>query len=169
MESFHTKKTVYRHQGMHRVYWAIGVIFVILIFYFNIFSIEYTQYRLIPTQHIWSVLGVILAFIGISFAMYARHFLKGNWSSMVTLKEKHELIQSGPYAIVRHPIYSGMLLALLGTAIIIGELSAFITLIICLIVLIYKLRLEEQVLRRHFGEKYDIYMRRVKALIPFLV
>jgi protein-S-isoprenylcysteine O-methyltransferase Ste14 len=90
-------------------------------------------------------------------------------SGRVTIKEQHELIQNGPYAIVRHPIYSGFLLAILGTAIVHGELRGLLALPVAVVGWTLKLRLEESFMAQQFGTAYLDYKRRVKALVPFVV
>lgn len=69
-------------------------------------------------------LGLLMVICGLAFAVWARIHLGRNWSGTVTVKEDHELIRSGPYGIVRHPIYTGLLLAIAGTAIVFGEWRA---------------------------------------------
>jgi protein-S-isoprenylcysteine O-methyltransferase Ste14 len=93
--------------------------------------------------------------------------LGGNWSAKVTLKENHELIQRGPYRLVRHPIYSGLLLMIFGTAILVGKVGAFIVLVMCFGGFWVKLRQEEALLSKHLSG-YSDYMRRTKALVPFV-
>ncbi|HXD45512.1 MAG TPA: isoprenylcysteine carboxylmethyltransferase family protein [Pseudolabrys sp.] len=117
----------------------------------------------------WFVAGVALAVAGLSFAAAARAWLGGNWSGTVTLKKGHELIQSGPYALVRHPIYSGLLLALAGTAIAIDRWRALAGLALLLAGILYKVRVEERFMRDQFGDAYTRYRARVKALVPFVV
>ncbi len=73
-----------------------------------------------------AIIGLILTALGIAFAFWARYSLGQNWSSKVTIKVEHELIRNGPYAYVRHPIYTGILLALVGTALAIAEWRAVI-------------------------------------------
>jgi protein-S-isoprenylcysteine O-methyltransferase Ste14 len=85
----------------------------------------------------------------------------------VTLKEGHELIRSGPYAYVRHPIYTGLLVALLGTAVACGELRALIGLAVVAAAFVRKLRIEERFMRESFPEQYARYSSEVPALIPF--
>ncbi|MGA3145773.1 MAG: isoprenylcysteine carboxylmethyltransferase family protein, partial [Verrucomicrobiota bacterium] len=97
-----------------------------------------------------------------------RSGLGGNWSGSVTFKENHELIVRGPYRFVRHPIYTGILLMILGTAIISGRAVAFLALIIGFLIYWQRLRQEEALLTKHFPETYPGYKSRTKALIPFL-
>ena len=113
-------------------------------------------------------LGAALTFAGVAFAISARAWIAGNWSSDVTLKRDHELIVDGPYALVRHPIYTGILLALFGTALAVGEWRALLGVAIAALAFWRKLTIEEVVMRRQFGEAYDRYAARVAALIPFV-
>jgi len=119
---------------------------------------------------LWFVgVGGLLTAAGLAYAIWARVVLGGNWSAEVTVKEGHELIQAGPYAFSRHPIYTGLVLALFGTALAVGEVRALIALTLVIGSLWYKMGLEETAMRRTFGTTYDDYCRRVKALIPFVV
>jgi len=99
--------------------------------------------------------------------VWARVFLGANWSATVTIKQDHEIIRSGPYALVRHPIYSGLLLGMLGTAIAIGEMRGLVGLVFLGWWL--KLQTEEQFLVEQFGTQYLKYRQETKALIPFVL
>jgi protein-S-isoprenylcysteine O-methyltransferase Ste14 len=85
----------------------------------------------------------------------------------VTIKEGHQLVTTGPYAIVRHPIYTGLLLAIAGSAIAIGEWRGVLAVVVAFASFLHKLRLEERWMRQQFGEAYRSYCRRVPALLPF--
>ena len=113
--------------------------------------------------------GVILTLAGLLFSIWARHHLGPNWSLAVTLKDDHELIVTGPYALVRHPIYTGLLAGFLGTTIAIMQIRGIIALALVLIALWTKLRMEEHLMRDHFGAKYDAYSQHVSALVPFIL
>ena len=114
-------------------------------------------------------LGAALTFAGIAFAIWARIWIAGNWSSDVTIKSGHELIVDGPYGFVRHPIYSGVLLALIGTALAVGEWRAALAVVLAGVAWWRKLTIEEGVMRRQFGDAYDRYAARTRALIPFVL
>jgi len=115
------------------------------------------------------VIGDAVCVSGLFFTIWARRTLAGNWSSDVTFKQGHELIKTGPYRFVRHPIYTGLLIMGLGTAIEIGRLRCFVGLVVVGIGFWIKLKQEEKLLLRHFPDDYPAYQKRVKALVPFVV
>jgi len=112
--------------------------------------------------------GLALLCAGLAFAVWARGVLGRNWSGSVTVKEGHELIRSGPYAYVRHPIYTGLIVALLGTAVTIGIVRAFLGMALIVASFLRKLRIEERFMRETFPGQYERYSAAVPALIPFL-
>jgi protein-S-isoprenylcysteine O-methyltransferase Ste14 len=111
--------------------------------------------------------GALITAAGLGFAIWARVYLGRNWSGTVTIKQDHELIVSGPYAIVRHPIYTGLLLAMIGTAMARGQWRGLFAVLIAWAALWRKLRVEERWMTERFGQKYEVYRRRVPALLPF--
>lgn len=111
-------------------------------------------------------IGASLAALGLAFSVWARRHIGRNWSGTVTVKHDHELIVTGPYALVRHPIYSGLLLALLGSAIARGQWQGLLGVLIAFVALWRKLRLEERWMMQTFGEAYARYRARTAALIP---
>ena len=115
---------------------------------------------------LWHGYGLLLA--GMLFAGWARIFLGGNWSSSVTLKQDHTLVRSGPYRIVRHPIYTGLLVALLGTAIVLGELRCFLGSSWRRLPGRSNRSREEAFMVQQFGDQYTRYRMQVKALVPYL-
>lgn len=110
--------------------------------------------------------GLGLAVAGAALAVYARVLLGRNWSATVQLKDGHELVQAGPYRLVRHPIYTGLLLLFLGNAIMVGDWRGLLAVAIVFVSFWRKLRLEERWLGQHFGAAYQTYRQRTKALIP---
>jgi protein-S-isoprenylcysteine O-methyltransferase Ste14 len=115
------------------------------------------------------VIGVMLVVAGLAFAVWARRHLGRNWSGVITLKADHTLIRSGPYALVRHPIYSGLLLALLGTAVAIGEWRGLLALALATGAILLRVGAEDVLMAEAFGDDYADYRRRTKALVPFLL
>jgi protein-S-isoprenylcysteine O-methyltransferase Ste14 len=118
---------------------------------------------------LWSFwIGATVTGGGLLFAVWARLHLGNNWSNAVTIKEGHELITSGPYALVRHPIYTGILAGFLGTAIALSQVRGVIGFVLIFVVLWAKLRLEEEWMRSQFGETYATYAHRTAGLVPYL-
>jgi protein-S-isoprenylcysteine O-methyltransferase Ste14 len=112
--------------------------------------------------------GVVVCLIGLAFAVWARVQIGRFWSGAVALKAEHALIRGGPYAITRHPIYSGLLLALLGTAITRDTQAAFLGLPLLFAGFFVKAKQEESLLLERFGPEYEKYRAEVPALIPHL-
>jgi len=116
----------------------------------------------------WFWIGAVINVLGLGFAVWARVYLGSNWSRSVTIKQDHELITGGPYGLVRHPIYTGLLTGFLGTAIAVAQIRGLLTFALIFAVLWYKLRLEERWMRLQFGTAYEQYAQRVPALVPLL-
>jgi protein-S-isoprenylcysteine O-methyltransferase Ste14 len=110
--------------------------------------------------------GLGLAIAGAALAIGSRAMLGRNWSATVELKQDHELVTRGPYRLVRHPIYSGLLLLFLGNAIMVGDWRGLLAVAIVFVSFWRKFRLEERWLVEHFGDAYRLYQARTKALIP---
>ena len=124
--------------------------------------------RFVPRTELVGWIGVGVATAGIAVAIAARVFLGRNWSGTVTVKKDHELIRRGPYAVVRHPIYSGILLGLMGTAIVVGEARELAGVALFAVAFRMKSLTEEQFMEEEFGGEYREYKQRVRALIPLI-
>jgi len=125
--------------------------------------------RFLPPSAAWHWLGLALLLPGLGFACWARVTLGRNWSATVQLKQDHELVVAGPYRWVRHPIYTGILLGLLGTALVFGQWRGLLVLALAAVAFWFKLRHEEAWMRERFGSRYVDYMRTTRALIPGLL
>lgn len=112
-------------------------------------------------------LAATLTLLGVLFAIWARVHLGRNWSAAPAVKEKHELVVSGPYGFVRHPIYTGVLLAMLGAALT-GRLFAIGILILSSIMVLRRIGKEETIMLELFPNDYPVYQARTKKLIPFV-
>jgi protein-S-isoprenylcysteine O-methyltransferase len=124
--------------------------------------------RVIPGTDSYQWTGVAITFAGIAFAIWARFYLGTNWSAVAGVQRDHSLVRSGPYSLVRHPIYSGLITAVLGTAVVFGKAGCFVALPLTVIAWRRKSLIEEGFMRERFGAEYERYMREVKALIPFV-
>jgi protein-S-isoprenylcysteine O-methyltransferase Ste14 len=132
------------------------------------FGIDPLSRRLLEPAMTTVCIGLAITATGLAFAVLARLYLGDNWSALTEVKEGHELIRIGPYAIVRHPIYSGLMLATLGTAVAYGEVSGFVGFFMVVAAWSYKSRLEESAMVEQFGAQYETYQAKVKGLLPFL-
>ena len=122
-----------------------------------------------PHTDFFLATGTVTCVLGLYVTIWARRTLAGNWSSDVTFKEGHELIRTGPYRYVRHPIYTGLLIMWIGTAIEIGQLRGWVAVALVTIGFWIKLSQEERLMLRHFPEEYPRYQKEVKALVPWII
>jgi protein-S-isoprenylcysteine O-methyltransferase len=144
--------------------------FVVSVFIFNLLARTQFLSRTLLIAHgagaSW--FAILAAVAGLGITLWARIALGRNWSGSITHKEGHELVESGPYRFVRHPIYTGMLLMVIGTASARGTWDAAAGLVLFTVVHIWKFRREEALMTRYFPATYPAYRARTKALIPFL-
>jgi protein-S-isoprenylcysteine O-methyltransferase Ste14 len=110
-------------------------------------------------------MGVALTAWGCAFAIWARIFIGANWSGSVQVKVGHELMRGGPYRFVRHPIYTGLSVALLGTGIVKDRLSSLVGFVLLVAGFWVKSRIEEEFMRKTFGAEYEEYARRTGGLL----
>ena len=110
---------------------------------------------------------VALVACGFAFCWWARIHLGRMWSANITLKEEHRIIDTGPYALVRHPIYSGLLLSAWASAAIHGNSMGFLGAALMTLGFYLKARREEQLLITELGASYESYLHRVPMLFPF--
>ena len=124
--------------------------------------------RFMPEGEAIKAVSVVLVAGGVAISIWARRHIGQYWSARVALKEDHQLIQSGPYARVRHPIYSGILLAMIGTGLFVGEWRALLGVLLLFTAHWQKARREEKLLGIQFGSAYEEYCGRTGSLIPRL-
>jgi protein-S-isoprenylcysteine O-methyltransferase Ste14 len=122
-----------------------------------------------PRTELTQGIGTALCVAGLLVTIWARRTLAGNWSSDVTFKQGHELMRTGPYRFVRHPIYSGLLLMCFGSALDMGQVHGWTGLVLVFLGFWVKLSQEEKLLLRHFPDAYPVYRKEVKALVPFIL
>jgi len=162
-----TKITVKRQKNSTRVVYLLLMVAAFSLVYAGSLRIGFLGMRFLPEEKWISYLGLIINLAGIIFAIVARTWLGSNWSGTVTIKKDHELIQSGPYAITRHPIYTGFIFGLIGSAIALGEIRGLIALVLLFISVNIKIALEEKFMQSRFPG-YDNYRHHTKKLIPFI-
>jgi len=138
------------------------------------------RFRTLPTLADWlrirmfaanpwtAALGVAITAAGLGFAMWARAYIGTNWSSSVTVKVGHQLVRTGPYRWVRHPIYTGLILAMLGTALERRQVRGLVAVLLLYAGFKIKSRIEERTMTNTFGAEYDDYSRSTGAIVPRL-
>jgi protein-S-isoprenylcysteine O-methyltransferase Ste14 len=125
--------------------------------------------RFVHDSFATATVGIVLVGVGLAFSVWARVHLGSNWSARVTVKRDHTLIRTGPYALVRHPIYTGLLVAIAGTALLVGEWRAVLGFVFFAVSFYVKLRREEEWMSEVFGAEYAAYRSEVAAIIPFVL
>lgn len=164
-----TKRTQWREDSWRRVLDAVPLLLCALLLLPAIRHLwpGALLLRFAPRSAALPLLGTVLVAVGLGFAAWARIHLGRNWSGRVSLKVGHVLIRSGPYAIARHPIYAGMLLALLGTALAVGEWRGLVAVLCAFVGFLRRIVVEERRMCETFPE-YEAYRRATPALIPRL-
>ncbi|HWG20837.1 MAG TPA: isoprenylcysteine carboxylmethyltransferase family protein [Terracidiphilus sp.] len=161
-----TKRTV-RSQAMgSRMFHMILVILGYTLLCSDRLRAGWLGLRFLPPSHAAEIVGVALTAAGCLFATWARLTLGSNWSGRATVKANHELIVSGPYAVARHPIYTGLLVASVGTAMAFGEARCLLGLVLIFLGFAVKIGQEERFMQETFPQAYPAYRQRVRALIP---
>ena len=164
-----TKRTVYRESRAQRLRYTIPI----LIGCYLLFRGYYLGYPfnvgIIPHTKPILIAAAILCICGLAFCFWARAVLGGNWSGTVTLKENHELIVRGPYRLVRHPIYTGLLIMVIATVMQQGHIAGMLGLILVFVSFWIKLDEEEELMRKQFPDQYATYQQQVRRIIPFIL
>jgi protein-S-isoprenylcysteine O-methyltransferase Ste14 len=131
-------------------------------------AFAFMERPVVPETWVVVAVGYGLLLGGIAFAIAARISLGRNWSANVTVKEDHQLICTGLYAVVRNPIYTGITAAVLGTAVVLNAVHAFVAFVIVVPLFMWKTRYEERFMEQEFGAQYVAYRQRVRGFIPFV-
>src|SRR5579862_7505892 len=148
-----------------------NLLLVIVPAFFLFFASRFSPFKIVLIQQslVLEGVGIALSLFGMAFAIWARVVLGRNWSADVSFKENQTLISRGPYKVVRHPIYTGFLALILGSALYVGLLGGFVGLAVAFVGAVYKLRQEEGLMMRHFPQEYSKYKKQVKcAIIPYI-
>jgi protein-S-isoprenylcysteine O-methyltransferase Ste14 len=160
------KRTKEREKSLDRLITVVVVVVAYNLLFANWPRIEMLRLRFVPDERWIAWFGVALTWVGVAIAIWARYCLGVFWSARVTLKEGHRLIETGPYAYVRHPIYTGMLLGCIGTTLVIGEWRGVLAVVLLLAAHSRKALREERLLTREFGDEYIAYRRRTGFMFP---
>jgi protein-S-isoprenylcysteine O-methyltransferase Ste14 len=129
-------------------------------------SFGWLGWRFLPKSPALEFAGLLVTALGVAFAIWARAHLGANWSGAVSIRAGHELIRTGPYRRIRHPIYTGMLLAMVGTALVVGQLRGLAAVAICFTAFFLKASKEEQWLAKEFGDAFENHTRHTGMFLP---
>jgi len=163
---FGMKKTKKLESPMERLQHAIPVTLGFWLMFGSLADWGWLNTRVLPKIPALWITGLLVTVLGIGTAIYARLSLGANWSSMVTLKMGHELIRTGLYSRIRHPIYTGILLGMVGTAMIRSQLRSWLGAALVLASFYIKARREEHFLRQEFGEEFAAHQERTGMFLP---
>lgn len=166
LAALRTKRSTERVDWVRRLYYGIPVVLAYYFMFTSRLEVPWLQKRILPRTPELAIAAVIITLAGMGFAVWARVHLGQNWSSVPTVKEHHQLIRSGPYRLVRHPIYSGILLAMMGTFLANGKVRGAVAVALIWLGWVLKSRMEEEFMVRTFGAEYEEYRRTTGALIP---
>ena len=122
--------------------------------------------RFLPVSSLPMTVGLGLEMAGLGLAIWARRHLGRNWSGEITIKDEHQLIKTGPYKYLRHPIYTGLLMMYAGLTVATGEWLGIIGLVVAVVASWRKTRVEEATLGGAFGPEYDTYRTDTWAIVP---
>lgn len=160
------KRTKQRESITQRFTYVLPIVLAWFILNGSVFGQGWLRIRFLPETDAIAWTGVVITALGIAVAFWARFHLGSNWSGVVTLKENHELIRTGPYRTIRHPIYTGILLGILGTAVAIGEVRALVALAVIWLSFYIKARREESLLAQEFGERFSEHQQHTGMFFP---
>ena len=139
---------------------------VFSLIFWNATAVGVLGKRFVPDMPVLGMAGFVATLCGMGVASWARFALGKYWSDKVILQTEHELIRNGPYFCMRHPLYSGVLLAVLGTALVLGEIRGLLSFVILLVNYAIKAKREERILTERFGPEFAVHMRQTGFLLP---
>ena len=169
--AFFTKKAVIKRRWGLQILWRVILIILVITYIRSTGrsggqNIESLFVSLFNSSLTLQIVGLIMVLLGLVGAVWARIYLGSNWSGYVTYKENHELVTTGPYRFARHPIYTSLLLMGIGTFIYYGYYFILGIFIIMGIIFLWRIKKEEEIMIKLFGQKYKDYMKKTKRLVP---
>jgi protein-S-isoprenylcysteine O-methyltransferase Ste14 len=165
VSAFSAKRTI--RYGWMGVWWRIAIaVAVVLAVHFKLVGGRSYLSGMVHSPAL-NILGLVLAAAGVALAIWARLYLGRNWGMPLSIKENPELVTTGPYAYIRNPIYTGVLLALLGSSLIVWWWTVIF--VWAAIYFVFAARGEEKIMLREFPDQYPAYKARTKMLVPFVL
>jgi protein-S-isoprenylcysteine O-methyltransferase Ste14 len=167
--AFQSKKTQQRESITSRMSYTFFLGAAVWLLFFAQRLDPWWHHSLFPTSALTGCAAIVITALGFALTLWARFILGSNWSGNVTIKVAHELIRTGPYRFVRHPIYTGIILAAAGTAIALDQTRGLAALVLFWVSFTIKRLKEEQLMRQTFGDQYIAYARTTGAIFPALL
>jgi protein-S-isoprenylcysteine O-methyltransferase Ste14 len=164
-----SKQTQQRESLASQISYRIPIAVAVYLVLFARHLAPWWSSRALPYHHWLGWLGIAITVLGFAFTLWARAILGGNWSGLVTIKVGHKLVRTGPYRFVRHPIYTGILIALAGTALAYDRWRGIVAVVLFWVAFTIKRLKEEQFMRQTFGDQYIDYSRTTGAIFPALL
>lgn len=164
--AFFSKSTKRRETAGQRLQHMLPIMFGFLLIFREDLGVPGLRRRIVPGNPALMLVCVGVTILGLLFAVWARLALGSNWSGTVTIKANHELIRRGPYRFIRHPIYTGMLAALLATVVTQRLVSGLLGFALVTFALYRKARREESFLAQEFGEGFAEHKRYTGMFLP---
>jgi protein-S-isoprenylcysteine O-methyltransferase Ste14 len=168
VSALNRKKTKQRESRVQRLVYVLPLLAAFYLLYDGELRYTWLSAPFVPHTPLVEWLGVVVMTSGVAIAIWARFHLGANWSGVVTLKEGHELIRTGPYRRIRHPIYTGILLAFVGNVVELGQLRGLIALTVIWLSFYLKARREESFLGQEFGPRFDEHTQHTGMFLPKL-
>lgn len=167
VSAFTAKRTVKRSWSFF--WWRLAIVaIIILLIRAGVFdNFNRSDFFYISSNPLVGAFGLVCCALGVALAIWARFYLGRNWGMPMSLKESPELVTTGPYAYVRHPIYTGVLFAMFGTILTAGVWWLAV-LVVTGSYFIYSATQEEKIMTKEFPDTYPAYKKRTKMLIPFV-
>lgn len=165
VSALRVKKMKKREPILQRVAYLLAIAFVVFLLY-SLAPADFLIRRFVPRLYWIAMLGASLTVAGVGLAIWARSHIGQYWSASVSLREDHELVRTGPYAHIRHPIYSGALVAMAGTCLAMGDYRAIILFGAILAGFTLKAKKEEALLAGEFGSKFDEHRSHTGFFLP---
>ncbi len=166
ISAFKRKKTKQRESPLQRLVYVFPLVAAFYLLSRPEAHYSWLGTRFVPDAAAVQWIAVLLTAAGVGIAIWARWHLGANWSGVVTLKEGHELIRTGPYRSIRHPIYTGILLALLGTAVALGEVRGLVAVGVAWLSFYIKANREESFLAQEFGPRFAEHQQHTGMFLP---
>jgi protein-S-isoprenylcysteine O-methyltransferase Ste14 len=166
VSALNRKKTKRRESWVQRMAYVLPLLAAFYLLKLHYGGHTWLGTRFVPDTPSVEWLGVVIMAAGVAIAFWARFHLGANWSGVVTLKQDHELIRTGPYRTIRHPIYTGILLAFLGNAVEVGQVRGLLGLLIIWLSFYVKARREESFLVQEFGPRFDEHSQHTGMFLP---